>query len=360
MAQKKSTSTPKTESKTKTKVAVKRVSKATKTTKAAQASKPTKTASFPNAGQSFDVIPAHKVVPSSSARPVITSSRPAQSDNTLTKHPSVMVKAPVQAEPASIHLAKHTMAAAPKDISSGDVLLEDIAASLEKLQPISKPSASHNGSVTVRVSGPMSEAAASTPSAPTGPTVAELLTAQAKAAPAPRPAPTAPVVVAPTTVVGEKKIMPLTDTAKQDDLASAGQHTTKVKAEKATDHVNAHKATEPRATDKTDQKPAHDSMFDGLDLTQDRNPAASPDEVPHGDGVLPGKTDQLKQPGPATLYGGSSVLLIHEPHPVRTTFKYIFWFIGLLLLALVVLNFLLDAGVVSTGYDIPYTDVLEP
>jgi hypothetical protein len=60
------------------------------------------------------------------------------------------------------------------------------------------------------------------------------------------------------------------------------------------------------------------------------------------------------------LYGGKPVIVVHEPHPLATTLKWIFWFIVSVGLALLALNFLLDAGVVSVGRDLPHTNLLEP
>ncbi len=365
MAQKKTT-TPKLGLKSKpkapTKAPVKAAAKAPVKAVSAIAKRTVK-----SVGQSFDVIPANKVVPSSSGRPVITSIKPVQADNTLTKHPSVMLK----------KTAAHTMAAAPRDISSGDVLLEDIAASLDKLQPSADSQSSTR--ITVRTSGPM--VGNSAVSSPTGPTVAELLTAQTKAAPATT---TASIAIAPTTVVGEKTIMPLSHTPGASDgakkpaispptgdvLTVKSNHVKKDGAEAETHNRDAkeHKvaAVKDKTDEKVDEKPADqpvdkpaddddkiDNVLDGLDLSQDKKP------VQDNDG-LPGKNDQINPAATHQLYGGTSVLLIQESHPIRTFFTYLFWFIGILVLALVVLNFLLDAGVVSTGYDIPYTDVLEP
>ena len=63
---------------------------------------------------------------------------------------------------------------------------------------------------------------------------------------------------------------------------------------------------------------------------------------------------------PAELYEGKPVIQIHEAHPVRSVVEAVLVFLLILGLALLAFNFLLDAGVVSLGVDIPHTDILEP
>lgn len=65
-------------------------------------------------------------------------------------------------------------------------------------------------------------------------------------------------------------------------------------------------------------------------------------------------------PPKAELYGGRPVIIIHEEHPILDFLRGLLVFVlGLVVIAAAV-NFLLDAGIIETGYKIPHTNFLDP
>ncbi len=262
-------------------------------------------------GQSFDIIPAAKVMPSPNARPVITSSQPAQADNTLTLTPSAPLISDLQhSAAADAHTiddaGKKSFMSTPPLTSAnpGDTLLETPA-------PKSAPE------VTTATADPVK------PVVPTGLTVSERLAGQAHS-------------------TGERTIAPPVHDAAPDEVKTA--ELPEVSEPPKPDSVAEIFATENAAG----RSAGHAEHSDGFkDAIQDLE-------------TSPEGKHPLHQSGESMLYGGKPVIIIHEPHPLRSIFSLIFWFIVCLILIFIVLNFLLDAGVVSTSLDIPHTNVLQP
>jgi hypothetical protein len=104
--------------------------------------------------------------------------------------------------------------------------------------------------------------------------------------------------------------------------------------------------------DENEEKPATDDTVDAQ--------AESETATELGDLGDKSKKPEEEELPPAELYGGKPVIEIHEAHPVRSAFIGFLIFLLVLALALAAFNFLLDAGVVSLGVDVPHTDLLEP
>lgn len=59
------------------------------------------------------------------------------------------------------------------------------------------------------------------------------------------------------------------------------------------------------------------------------------------------------------LYGGKPVIVIHKAHSPQATLNMILWIIFCFLLALVIVDVLLDSGVITTDYNVPHTRLLQ-
>lgn len=285
-------------------------------------------------GVTFDVLPPNKVMPSATSRPVITPSQPSASDNTLSQPGS----APLMHKPIAIQPAA-TSGDEPSDSDQAATSLGD------ELQPDSQdtvadaPSAPEVPSVLAETQ-------------PAGRSVSELLASKQAAAEAPE----APIT---------------SDT-------SEGESSEEPKASGEPEKPTAAKAPSSRGVT---IKPPETMHADTADTTaDDLSELAKPDEPARqtepeaADDPLAEKTETshelaeirnnspqpAEEQAPPELYGGKPVIVTHEPHPVRSAIISALLFLLMLALALVVFNFLLDAGVVSLSIDVPHTDLLEP
>lgn len=280
-------------------------------------------------GLSFDVMPPGKVMPSATARPVITSSGPQQPDNTLTQPGS----APL------MHKALVLQPTAP----DGDVhqAAAELGATLDEAE-------------TAAPTAPEVPSVLGGDKPPAGRSVADLLSAKQNAVQAPEPkdeeASTPAIGLEPDQVAEPAAetpnktssrgltIQPLnTEDKPSDDKTADAKPDTDVEAtpESATDTSVQESAAEADQATDTDTQLA--------DLNSKDKDAQSDEPLP-----------------PPELYGGKPVIEVHEDHPVRSAINALLLFLLILGLALLALNFLLDAGVVSLNVDLPYTDLLEP
>ena len=58
------------------------------------------------------------------------------------------------------------------------------------------------------------------------------------------------------------------------------------------------------------------------------------------------------------LYEGKPVIVVHGNHGRHPVLSWVLWFMVSVLIALLVVNFLLDAELITTDYSLPYTDLL--
>ncbi len=279
--------------------------------------------------RSFDIIPPGKVMPSSTARPVITSTQPLQSDNTLA--------------PPSAPLVRISLAPSEEDNAASDD-----RTGLEGLQPEPLSSDDKAAATSIPISGGREmlgiapEAGAIEP----GPTVAGVISARQLSG-------------------GERVITPpdVTKPAKTEHKSSqAGSAKAAGSDPKPIPGHEQEKGSE--------QEPGPDIDLIAPSGPQEHDPsdsavAAKPDEpATFKDALHELGTSTVveaeSQHHEAKLYSGKPVIVVHEPHPVRSVLRVIVWFIICLAIILLILNFLLDAGVVSLGSDIPHTNLLEP
>lgn len=71
------------------------------------------------------------------------------------------------------------------------------------------------------------------------------------------------------------------------------------------------------------------------------------------------KDDKVeKSDGHHELYGGKPVIIVHKGQGQMSAVAWVLWFIFCLGLALLIVNFLIDAGYIETNYNIPHTDII--
>ncbi len=241
-------------------------------------------------------------MPSSNARPVIAPRQPAQADNTLTQTPS----APL------IGNLKHSIGVNTEDTDAADKKNFMTSPGLTSASP---------GDTLLEAAAPAG--APEVPVVVAGPTVSERLAAQ--------PHKTGERTIAPPAQDVEKDSTPIIDPPKPEETPKPD----------SVAEIFANENSAGRSAGHAEHSDDFKEAIQDLDTS------------PEG-------KHPLHQSGESMLYGGKPVIVIHEPHPLRSIFSLIFWFIVCLILIFIVLNFLLDAGVVSTSLDIPHTNVLLP
>jgi hypothetical protein len=65
-----------------------------------------------------------------------------------------------------------------------------------------------------------------------------------------------------------------------------------------------------------------------------------------------------KQDSRHDLYGGQPVIVVHKDHGQMSPMAWVLWFVFCLLLAMTIVNFLLDAGYIETNYEVPHTNLI--
>ncbi len=117
--------------------------------------------------------------------------------------------------------------------------------------------------------------------------------------------------------------------------------------------------TEPEpelATDKPVENtsgPAPGSLAHALSEDSDK-----PQE--HSDALKDAIKDLDSKDAPAhhELYGGKPVIVVHKPHGKQSAAMWMLWFFVCIGLALLIVNFLLDAEIIETMYNVPHSDIL--
>lgn len=306
-------------------------------------------------GVTFDVLPPGKAMPSSTSRPVITPLQPEQSDNTLTAKPTApTVHRELVLDPQN-GSAKDEPAAGAEPAADIDIRLES-APELPDLESV--------GTAKKPVAAKADKA---------GPTLAELLSSKKSTETETAPETETENEAAPEPAEAEA---PAADVkAKETKPSPEDQPDEKPPAKEAPADAEEPDAKKPAATTPdykpSDQKSDADvaaaksqTANENLDkvLNEDETaaaPAEHSDELKSALNDLD-KSPEGKHPHEAELYGGKPVIVVHEPHPVRSALIALMWIILLLGMGLLALNFLIDAGLVSLGYDLPHTNLLEP
>jgi len=278
-----------------------------------------KTAPLPASAVVMDIIPKNKVRPTTTSRPVITNSGPGVADNTMTQPSS-----------APLLQTKKRLTITPM----GD-----------------------------RDSSDNSEAEATTASADQGASVEELIAKhhqkndELTEAPSPKPDPS-PVVIE----------VPTADPVAVSQLAPSRPAPSGLPEEVAADRAAAEaaasllsgepieKSFEPASEQSTSREAPTSSAV--ADILKEEDDQPQPQE--HSQALK----DELKEMGvnggPKThheLYGGKPVIIVHKDHSMSAV-GWTLWFLFCVTLALVAVNFLLDADVITTDYQIPHSNIL--
>lgn len=367
--------------------------------------------------QAFDIIPKSKVRPSTTSRPVITSSTPAVADNTLTTSsgaPTLQVKrrsivinpsedADLSKEDVMPNLATSVgsvptaqpaeTATSPntEGVAVGDLIAKRAGAE-KTVIPLGDPSPETEPSPpTTPVESSASDAnPGSTPELPAdeqghvddqaAAEAARLLSDASEASatdaassvastdtPEDETNQTAEVVPASevTSVPEAAEPEVATMAAKPDDQVTAvptPDVSTPVLseptlAEPAEPQQPAVKSTEtetapPPAAEKPDETSiASDTLKDVL-----QEESVKPQE--HSQALKDAMKDMDGKPQHHELYGGKPVIVVHKEHGAMSAVAWVFWFFLCLGLAVLIVNFLLDAGFIETTYRVPHTNIL--
>lgn len=276
----------------------------------------------------FDIVPPGKVMPAASSRPVVIPAGPVQSDNTL---------APAMAAETAPLVHKKTVLAVPKRIAQE---LAELPAT-----------------VAVPASAPLVVDKPLLPAKPVaaGRSIAELLSAKQHSKTPSKPAVAAaahvmkpkavPEHVKPSKSSVSNEVVPATPESDKSDTPDGPD--TLAKSQTAGAPSSLPKLDEPATPaaepdQQSDIKPAsrHDADSDDPLGLKQKEPAAPPAK--------------------AELYGGKSVLVIHEPRPFHTFMNVLATIILILLISAAILDFLLDAEILTTGYNLPHTNLVGP
>ncbi len=278
-------------------------------------------------GQSFDIIPRSQVRPTVTARPVLTPTAPEQVDNTLQSS-SQAASSPLIHGSGGLALAP-TAPEVPDGLegstSNNEDILDEVNATAAEA---TKSKVKHELKLTPPDSMSSEEASqpadASTPNdSPTAATEAETATKQ--------------------------ELSELVETTKEpesplvEDVPVEDQEETQPSSGSATES--------PLSKDPEDGSIDH--IFKDDTQTIEHSQALK-DELQ----TLKDKPEEEIHPH-HELYGGKPVIVIHKARGVQSTLNWILWFIFCLLLALVIVDVLLDAGIITTDYSVPHTHLFQ-
>lgn len=304
-----------------------------------------------SSGVTFDVVPPGKVMPSATARPVITPTEPQQPDNTLTQPGSApLIHKPITLQPSGKADSEAAVAASLPD-HDADKAAADLGAALDELESAAPTAPEVPAVLGDDNSKPKPEAAKA--DKPAGRSVADLLSAKQAAAAAPEPAEAEENAKAETTEApAEAEAKP--EPEPEHKTSTHGLTIQPLSSGDKKPETDTEAAAAPTETaGPTDTAPAS-----GTDAETRQDADTGTELADLNDKSKDKLTDEALPP--AELYEGKPVIQIHEAHPVRSAVKAVLVFLFILSLALLAFNFLLDAGVVSLGVEIPHTDLLEP
>lgn len=335
----------------------------------------------PAVPKKLDIVSSPAALPSATSRPIINDGHPLIRKRTMLSQP-----------PSSMEVSD-TMQAAGSDAETP----ADAASKVE-----APSSASLINKLTSRPAKPLT-----TKPVAAGPTVSELLDIKQKAADeaaemsvklsqpavvndvtAPSktpslvkssetPAVTAAVETKSEPVSPKPQLIDSTRPKSEDKPADKATDEDDIKPEELTDskheaHTEKTEAVKPEAQpasqpavklkDDSDDKPADDDAkpLPVADTDTKDSSSSGTDDMGNLQKDLTAEKPEPTPPPKAELYGGRPVIIIHEAHPFLDFLKGLLVFvIGLIVIAAAV-NFLLDAGIIETGYDIPHTNFLDP
>lgn len=348
-----------------------------------KAAAPKKVAAKPSAStaRAMDIIPKNRVRPTTTSRPVITTSTPAVADNTLTspssapalqiKRRQITINPPQDSEISKDDVMPNLAASAPEAAASADPVPAPSAQGVSVGDLIAKRKEK------VVVTEPSEEVAVSTEEGPTPGTTPELPVSEPSvddpaAAEAARllsdaaegnGAPVTEVAEAPVSeevavdeqVEAESAVAPV----EVKDLVQDTPVKTSVIEDAPSDAAPKPPASEtpPAEAGPTEEpKPAEPAAADSVgEILKEEQ--AEPQE--HSQ-ALKDEIKTMNEKGTThhELYGGQPVIVVHKEHGPMSAVTWVLWFFLCLGIALVIVNFLLDAGFIVTNYKIPHTNIL--
>lgn len=273
--------------------------------------------------QAFDIIPRSQVQPSVTARPVLTPTRPEQADNTLQT-------ASQAASSQLMHQSLNFSSASPvTDSQSGSNNMSlSTAPTLASL--ITKHTQPIAGLGKTGKFGESDKADKANEANEVDDT--SEYTSDGK------PAPT---ITSPSVTVNEVAV-----------TATLGPNADVVRDQELTPEPNIEPQLEPVA--KEAAEPAPDSLEHALreDVSQPlQHSQALKNELK--------EMNSSDEPVHHELYGGKPVIVIHKAHGKNSPLATVLWIIACLLVALLIVDVLLDAGVIVTDYNVPHTRLLQ-
>lgn len=317
-----------------------------------------------NKPQAFDIIPRSQVKPSASGRPVITATSPEQTDNTLLQSSASAVE--------TSQLSHQPLKLQP----TGDVTTKDTAVSASPAADLGRRLAG-SGKADDEKAAAADSSGTKLDDIPTAPVVPGAdpdaikakLSKRAAAERAEKEAPKEPEDDEETEVVADEAKEAVTGKPEPAEPAES-QVTDDAKADTKDDAKDVPEDTEPKPGSDTpdagtdaDKSPHEDAPKDDAARQSVDQPLPLKGDLP-GDAGKEGEDGEEGNDGKPSderprheLYGGKPVIVIHK-HSKHSALKAILWIILCLILAVAIVDVLLDAGVITTNYDVPYTDFL--
>lgn len=356
-----------------------------------KATAPKRVAARPVSGRAMDIIPKNRVRPSATSRPVIATSTPAVADNTMTTPsgaPALQIKRrqitirpsadsdlnkeDVMPNVAAASVAEEQAPVAAQGVSVSELLAKRKEKTLHTAADEPTPTAtpelevSETAEVAVDTSG-------TTPELPE-PEAQEEDPATAEAA---RLLADAPADEQP--VIEETIELPV------PDLQTADEPKVEVEPEALVPEVttvDAPPIEEPASSEESAKAAEETEAPMTAALAADANPSAAEEAKPTEAATSDSVEDILKEEQPQTQehsqalkdeikgmdakggeqhhssYDGKPVIVIHKEHGPMSAVTWVLWFIVCVGLALLIVNFLLDADFITTNYKIPHTNIL--
>jgi hypothetical protein len=283
----------------------------------------------------FDIVPRGRVRASATSRPVITGNKPEVSDNTLATAPLLRYK-----RHDSVTITPKTSRADDDEKSEPDgykvsTTVKERGVSVGEL--LAKRAGAQEGDAEVT----KKETEANTNSGGFGVDVGTSIDLNADGSEAP--------TSATTSEADSKDALPDDDVKKDtegDDVAEADDKSeTSTKAET---EEESEETTKP--ADSIDSDEALAKALQGDEQKPQEHSAALKEEIKNL-----GEDGREHQ----ELYGGKPVIVVHKDKGALSTVMWVVWFLICVLLALGIVDVLLDASIVKTNYNIPYTDFIQ-
>jgi hypothetical protein len=318
-----------------------------------------------NGSQAFDIIPRAQVRPTVTSRPVLTPTQPEQTDNTL--------QTASQAASSQLTHQKLTFntSSAPElpgstaDGNDTEALLDKVA-SLTSEKPAKKPH--------IVPPKPFKEAATETDEEPQKQATKDLGESSdaSDAGGEPAHANNSSAVQdeqdrqdqafqdTEETVAAEDGA--LDNNIDDTSVAAADEKEQPAKVAENTDAAdNDNAAEQDKASSQESAEGSIDHIFKQNEQQPIEHSQALKDELQTFGDKEPkdGEDGELSEEHPHhELYGGKPVIVIHKARGAQATLNWILWLIFCLLLALVIVDGLLDADIIKTDYNVPHTNIL--